>query len=296
MGGLFVGLFAGIGLVLAQRAISGTFQSDDDLRRSVHFPVYGLIPRLSRREAARGVLSNRPQSPFSEAFRLLRSNLYQSASGRQSKVILITSATSGDGKTTVGTNLAKFLADDGKKIVLIDGDLHRGRAHEALKINQTPGLTEWIVTTERPPLQPVEGQGFVVLTTGTLPPNPSELLNEPILTEILDNLRAEFDYVIVDCPPLPAVSDTITFGHNADLILSVVLIDHTSRRAFGLHNETIAALDGRRGLIINGVVGSVYGYGYSYDGYGYGYGGASKSRSAIGRSRQTVINLVKRFT
>lgn len=294
--GLFLGLFAGIALVLAQRVISGTFQSDDDIRRSVHLPVYGLVPRLSRREAARGVLSDRPQSPFSEALRLLRSNLYQSASGRQSKVILITSASSGDGKTTVATNLAKFIADDGKKVLLIDGDLHRGRMHEMLKINQTPGLTEWIVTTDRPNLQPIEGQRFLVLPTGTFPPNPSELLNEQLLVDIFNILRAEFDYVIVDCPPLPAVSDTIALGQNADLVLSVVLIDHTSRRAFMVHNETIATLDRRHGIIINGVIGSVYGYGYSYDGYGYGYGDEPEPRTVVGKTWKTLTKIVKRLS
>ena len=165
LAGLVLGLFAGLALVLAQRAISGSFQSDDDIRRAVPLPVYGMIPRLSRIEIARGILSDRPQSPFSEAFRLLRSNLYQSASGRQSKVILVTSASSADGKTTTSANLAKILADDGKRVVLVDGDLHRGRVHEVLKLNQAPGLTEWLVTTDPSRLQPVDGQRFVVLPT-----------------------------------------------------------------------------------------------------------------------------------
>jgi capsular exopolysaccharide synthesis family protein len=296
LSGLLLGVSAGIGLVLAQRAISGSFQSDDDIRRSVHLPVYGLVPRLSRSETARGLLSERPQSPFSEAFRLLRSNLYQSASGRQSKVILISSAAPADGKTTISTNLAKFLADDAKRVVLIDADLHRGRVHEILKLNQTPGLTEWIVTTERPPLQPIEGQRFVVLPTGTFPPNPSELLNEPLLVDIFNALRAEFDYVIVDCPPLPAVSDTMPLGQNADLILSVVNINHTSRRAFMLHNETVATLDRRHGIIINGVIGSVYGYGYGDGyGYGYGYGEQPEPRTAAGRVWQTMTKTLKRL-
>ncbi len=301
LAGLVVGLFAGIGLVLAQRALSGSFQSDDDIRRAVQLPVYGLVPRLSRNEVARGVLSDRPQSPFSEAFRLLRSNLYQSASGRQSKIILITSASSADGKTTISTNLAKFLADDGKRVVLVDGDLHRGRVHEVLKINQTPGLTEWIVTTEPSRVQLVEAQRFVVLPTGTFPPNPSELLNEPVLPDIFNTLRSEFDFVIVDCPPLPAVSDTMPLGQNADLILSVVHINHTSRRAFMLHNETISTLDRRHGMIINGVVGSVYGYGYGNGygyGYGYGYGDAAgpEPKTAISRTLRSVTRLIKRLT
>jgi capsular exopolysaccharide synthesis family protein len=299
--GLLLGIFAGVGLVLAQRAVAGTFQSDDDIRRTVQLPIYGLVPHLSREEIARGVLSARAQSPFSEAFRLLRSNLYQSGAAQQSRIILVTSATTGDGKTTVSSNLAKFLADDGKRVVLIDGDLHRGRVHEVLKVNQTPGLTEWIVTGERPKLQSVEGQRFVVLPTGTFPPNPSELLNEGQLAEIFKTLRTEFDYIIVDCPPLPAVSDTMPLGQNADLILSIVHINHTSRRAFALHNETIATLDRRHGMVINGIIGSVYGYGYG-DGYTYGYGYGYESepqpeaRTFVGKFWRVLTRVVKRLS
>ncbi len=291
--GMVLGIFAGIGLVLGLRAISGRFQSDDEIRRAVPLPVYALIPRRRRTEAAAGIFSAMPQSPFSEAFRLLRSNLYQSASMQKSRVILVTSASSSDGKTTTASNLAKILADDGKAVVLVDADLHRGRAHEALKLNQAPGLTEWLVTGQQQRLQPVEGQRFVVLTAGLFPPNPSELLNESQLGEVFDALRAAFAFIIVDCPPLPAVADTMSLGQHADLLLSVVNISHTSRRAFMIHNETVGTLDRRHGIIINGVVGSAYGYGYG-DGYGYGYGSGGNGRGAPTRL-QKLRDFAKRF-
>ncbi len=275
--GTFLGLAFGIGLVLAQRALSGSYQTDDEIRRAIPLPVYGLVPKRPRTEAASSIFSARPQSPFSEAFRLMRSNLYQSATLQRSRVILITSASAGDGKTTVATNLAKFLADDGKRVVLIDADLHRGRLHEALKINQAPGLTEWLVTATRPAFQAVSGQRFMALTAGVFPPNPSELLNEPYLGEIIETLRAETDFVIIDCPPLPAVADTMSLGQHADLILSIVHIGHTGRRAFSVHSETVGTLAARHGMVINAVIGSAYGYGYG-TGYGYGYGYADPRR------------------
>jgi tyrosine-protein kinase Etk/Wzc len=277
MSGLVLGLFAGIGLVLAERAVSGSFQSDEEIRRLVPLPVYGLIPKRTNQESSRGAFSSHLQSPFAEAFRLLRSNLYQSASGRESRLILITSAGSGDGKTTVASNLAKMLADDGRRVVLVDGDLYRGRTHEALKVNQAPGLTEWLVTTRPPGFQQVPEQRFLVLTSGIFPPNPSELLNEAALTDIIAALRVAFDFVIIDCPPLPSVSDTMTFGRHADLILSVVNIGHTVRRAFSVHNETLGTLDCNRGVVINCVLGNAYGYGYGY-GRDYGYGNPAPVR------------------
>jgi tyrosine-protein kinase Etk/Wzc len=129
-----------------------------------------MIPRHSRTEATTGIFSSGPQGPFAEAFRLLRGSLYQSASGQKSRVVLITSATSADGKTTVAANLSKSLADDGKRVLLMDADLHRGRVHEPLKLRQEPGLADWLVTTQRPTFQAAEAQRFLTLTTGTFPP------------------------------------------------------------------------------------------------------------------------------
>ncbi len=273
--GLFLGLFFASGLVLVKREISGKYQTDDEIRRAISLPVYGMVPKRTRGESSAGIFSTRPQSPFSEAFRLLRSNLYQSAAAQASRVILITSASSADGKTTVAANLAKFLADDGRRVVLVDGDLHLGRVHQALKLDQSPGLAEWLVAKQRPKLQLPAEQRFLVLTAGLFPPNPSELVNEPTLADVFAALREDFEFIIVDCPPLPAVADTMSLGQHADLTLSVVFIEHTARRMFDSHVETINTLDRRHGLIINGVIGSVYGYGY---GYGYGYAGRDGER------------------
>jgi tyrosine-protein kinase Etk/Wzc len=263
--GMLLGLFAGVAAVLGQRALSGRFQSDDEIRRLVPLPVYGLLPLQSRNEITTGIFAIHQQSPFAEAFRLLRSNLYQSTISQSSRVVAITSATIADGKTTVASNLAKILAADGKDVILVDGDLGRGSLHEVLKINQAPGLTEWLITGVQPKFQKVVGHNFVVLSAGVAPPNPSELLNVPRLSEIIEVLRASFDFVIVDCPPLPAVSDSMTLGRLADIILSVVRVENTPRRGFAMHNETLGALDRRHGMIINGVSGSSYGYGYGYN-------------------------------
>lgn len=291
--GLFIGLFGSVGLVLGQRAISGRFQSEDEIRRLVSLPIYGLVPKRASSEIAKSIFSLRPQSQFAEAFRLLRSNLYQSTSGQQSRVIAITSAVPGDGKTTTLTNLAKILADDGRRVILVDADLHRGRVHEALKIDQAPGLTEWLVNTVPSRFQPVPDQKFMALPSGVLPPNPSELLNEPMLEDIIAALRAEFDFIVLDCPPLPAVSDSVRLSKQSDLVLSVVNVEHTPRRSFTIHNETLDTLGVRRGIVINAASdgGQSYGYGSSY---GYGYGEARDRVGPIGRVRAAIGRLISR--
>jgi tyrosine-protein kinase Etk/Wzc len=265
---MMMGLFIGIALVLGQRSLSSRFQSEDDIRRLVHLPVYGLIPRQTEITARTAILPPHPQNPFTEPVRMLQGNIIRSAAPQASRVILLTSAGVDDGKTTIAVNLAKILADSGKRVVLVDGDLHRGRLHQSLRSSlEAGGLTEWLVTMNRPQMTFAPGQRFTLLTTGILPPNPSELIHEPYMANIITSLRAEFDYVVIDSPPLPAVADGMALGELADLILSVVMVGHTSRHAFALHNELLGRLGRRHGIIINGTANDAYAYGY---GYGYG--------------------------
>jgi tyrosine-protein kinase Etk/Wzc len=262
---IMLGLFAGVAFVLVQRALSTRMQSEEDVRRLVRLPVYGVIPRREEAKAAQLMMPH-AQSSFAEALRLLRGNIQRSGTQKTSHVLLLSSAGVDDGKTTIAINLAKTLADGGKRVILVDADLHHGRIQEALHCDPSAGLTEWLVTMNRPQIVAAPGQRFMVLAAGVLPPNASELLSEPYLANIIANLRAEFDYVVIDSPPLPAVSDGMILGEQADLILSVVMIGHTSRRVLAMHNELLSGLGRRHGIIINGVIDDAYGYGY---GYGY---------------------------
>jgi hypothetical protein len=165
--------------------------------------------------------------------------------------------------------------------------------HEPLKLRQEPGLAEWLVTTQRPTFQAADAQRFLTLTTGTFPPNPSELINEPLLAQIFAALREEFDYVIVDCPRLTTVVDTMTLAHYADFVLSVVNVALTSRRVFAAHMETLGTLDRRQRMFINGVLGRASGYEYNYGyGYSYGYGyGDRRNGGWLGRARAWLRRL-----
>ena len=168
-------------------------------------------------------------------------------------VILIVSSSKQDGKTTVTANLAKILADDGKRVVLVDGDLHLSRLQGLLKTDTTPGLTDWLATNIRPPMENWPEERFKVLPSGTASFSGREQLNETALETVFASLKEDFDYIIVDSPPLPTVSDGMIFGVFADLILSVISVSHTSRRTLNIHNELIESLDRPHGIIINEV-------------------------------------------
>jgi capsular exopolysaccharide synthesis family protein len=262
--GVLLGFTGSVAFLLIQRSLSTRMQSEEEIRRLVRLPVYGVIPRRDEAKKENPILIPHPQTAFAEALRLLRGNIQRSGTQKSSHVLLLSSAGVDDGKTTIAVNLAKTFADAGKRVILVDADLHHGRIHELLHCGPSAGLTEWLVTMNKPQINEVPGQRFMMLAAGLLPPNASELLSEPYLSNIISNLRAEFDYVVIDSPPLPAVADGMVLGEQADLILSVVMIEHTGRRALAMHNELLSKLDCRHGIIINGVEDESYGYGYGY--------------------------------
>jgi tyrosine-protein kinase Etk/Wzc len=251
--GALVGLVAGIAVVFGQRAFSGRFESEDEIRVAVRLPIYGAVPRHPKLEFSGGIFGPKILNPFSESFRLLRGNIYRSTVAGKAMVILIVSSSKQDGKTTVTANLAKILADDGKRVVLVDGDLHLSRLQGLLKTDTTPGLTDWLATNIRPPMENWPEERFKVLPSGTASFSGREQLNETALETVFASLKEDFDYIIVDSPPLPTVSDGMIFGVFADLILSVISVSHTSRRTLNIHNELIESLDRPHGIIINEV-------------------------------------------
>ena len=261
LAGVVLGLMAGLGVVMAQRVLSGRFQNEREIRRAVPIPVYGIIPKRSGIDREFGVFSQNRVSPFAEAFRFLRRNIYDAPSEHKSRVVLITSASAGDGKTLIATNLAKILADDGKRVLLIDGDLHSGHLKDSLSLPAGPGLSECLITHSQPWIVPVEGQRFKVVLAGRLPSNPAELLNLPWVNDVFKSLRDEFDFIIVDSPPLPVVSDALALAEKADLVLSVVTIEKTLRRDFVSHCEIVGGTDSCHGMLINGVDRGFYGGG-----------------------------------
>ncbi|MDE8346709.1 MAG: CpsD/CapB family tyrosine-protein kinase, partial [Acidocella sp.] len=218
-------------------------------------------------------------SGFSEAFRIARNNLYHAIPGARAKIIMLSSASVGDGKSTVAANLARALADDGKRVVLVDADLRMGQLHHTLRLNQSPGLSDWLIDGEAVAMQTPDGQRFAVLPSGVKPPNPAELMNDPALKEVLKTLRASYDFIIFDTAPVPAVSDPLILARQADLILSVVHLGHTKHRDVAAHDAIMATLAKRHGIIINGTQAENSGY------YDYVYGEEPARSGAFQRLR-----------
>ncbi len=240
--GAFAGLVVGIALVFGQHAFSGRFESEEQVRKAISLPVFAVVPKRAKPKlpaADRG-------EPFSEAFRLLRGGLYRTQNFGRSMIVLVIASAEGDGTTTMALNLAKALAEDGYRTALVAADLYPER-------NQPSGVSaSWKNEALVPAPRYMWLSLAALLAAGQnlnsdRPAVPSEI----VLKAVFAVLRSKFDFIILDSPPLPGLADGMTLGGFANLILSVISLSKTLRRAFATHNQLLSVLDRLHGLIIN---------------------------------------------
>lgn len=209
-----------------------------------------------------------PKSMFSEAVKSIRTNLQFSAIDKEIKMILITSPAPGNGKSFVSANLAGAYAQDGKKVLIIDCDLRRGRQHEIFNVmNQTNSGYSNLILNYKEDVKmsryvcKTEVAGIDLIPTGPTPPNPIELLASKNNEEVLKELRNHYDIIILDCPPILGISDTQIVTKYSDVNIVVVASGETqieslqrTKKAFETANAKID------GVIINkaNIKGSAY--------------------------------------
>lgn len=285
------GLLGGLGLAYVAEVSDKSFRTPEEIRRRLGLPVVGHIPflKLSEKELqkANGACLDpmlcthyRSQSPEAEAFRGLRTALYFSTRGSGHKVIQVTSPDAGDGKTTLAANLAVSIAQAGKKVLLIDADLRKPRLHKVFGLSSATGLSSVIAGEEE--LQDAIQQSAVprlwLLPSGPLPHNPAELLTSPHFKAILDSIREHtkfYDFVLIDTPPLLAVTDPCVVAPHVDGVLLTIRISKNGRPHAERAKEILGTLGAKiLGVVVNGV--SQHGSGaYGYGDYRYGYGYAT---------------------
>lgn len=219
------------------------------------------------------VTGHDPRNAISEAYRSLRTNIMFSRMGRTPKTLVFTSPMPGDGKTTSASNLAVTLAQQGLKVLLIDADMRRGALNEVFRQPRDPGLSNVImasaesrVATHRIALD--ENIAIDLLTTGTLPPNPAELVGSDRMRALLSRLQEEYDTIIIDSPPLNLVTDAALLGTKVDGVLLVTRVGKTSVHELEYAMSQLAHVRAPvLGIVLNDVVidGAA---GYGYGGYG----------------------------
>ncbi len=294
VGGL-LGLLSGFGLGCLVELADKTFHNPDEIMKQFHVPLIGHIPVIG--QSKRYLVENsliepivctyhRPKSQVSESFRAVRTALYFNTQGKQHSVIQVTSPTPGDGKSTLASNLAVSIAQSGKRVLLVDGDMRRPRQAATFGISAKYGFAT--VLSGQSQWRDVvyeceEIDGLTVMPCGSKPNNPAELSSSPQVKELIEEMREEFDFVIIDTPPLLAVTDACPIAARVDGVILCIRIKKNVRVSAERATEMLSNLGAKCiGLVVNGVgaqsgYGSQYTYGayragYSYNGYGYGYG------------------------
>ncbi len=285
---LFLGLILGVGMAFLVDYLDDTLKTREDFERHYGVGIIGEIARMTpageeEREVA---YFTQPESAAAEGFRNLRTNVQFLNMDGGTRLLMVTSAGPEEGKTSVATNLGAALSEMGMRVLVVEADLRRPVIGKFLAKQPEKGLTDAIMGTARleDAVVKTENENLFVLMSGAKPPNPAELVSSQTMKDLLAGLRNSFDYVIVDAPPVLAVSDAVAMAPMMDGVL-VVASHNIATRGGARHTvEVLGKVETRiLGVVINNVeMSGRYGYGYGYrygyySPYHYSYGGEEEA-------------------
>jgi capsular exopolysaccharide synthesis family protein len=292
--GIFLGVGLGVGYAFLLAFLDNTVKAVEHLERK-GLTILGIIPDMqgsSAKKIAKAVATpskggtdfrrrlityEDPKSPISESYRSLRTNVVYASVDKKIKSLLISSSQPGEGKSTTTANLAIAFAQLRKRTLLIDADLRKPVQHNVFGHPRGPGLSEFLIGEVgdiNSIIHKTKVENLFILTAGGLPPNPSELLGSDLMSQLVDQLEQEWDMILLDSPPIVAVTDASMISGEIDAIVLVVKAGHTERsavdRALDMIRNVKAPLIG---AILNGAsqenLGGKYAYYYSYYNYYY---------------------------
>ncbi|MFF2296844.1 polysaccharide biosynthesis tyrosine autokinase [Arthrobacter sp. NPDC058127] len=222
--GLVGGLVLGVAAAVLRKALDNRIRGEADLRHVTSAPLLGGITFDQDAVKKPLLTQSGPQGPRAESFRQLRTNLQFANVSGQAKTVLMTSALPGEGKSTTATNLAIALSQAGHLVCLVDADLRRPMVNEYLGLDRNAGLTTALVgdADVNDLLQPWGDDDLYVLSSGQIPPNPSELLGSQEMRQLIHRLEQAFDHVIIDAPPLLPVTDATVLSQHVGGVVVVV--------------------------------------------------------------------------
>ncbi len=307
---LALGLTTGIGLAFVLEGLDNTVRTTEQVQALSALPSLGMIPLGSRsggelsaqprlalaasNEAVELVTQSRPKSQMAESYRALRTSLLLTSLGGPPKVILITSALPQEGKTTTSINSAIVLAQKGTRVLLMDADLRRPSIHKTLGMAPGSGLSNVLTGSAtlrqaiiRSPILP----DLFVLPAGTPPPNPAELLASTNMKDVLDELRQQYDHIVIDTPPALSVTDAVALSTSADRVILVIRSGQTTKQALRRARDILLSVNAPVcGVLLNAVDlrSPDYYYYYEYRGkYGHNYYAEEDFAGAKSVSRAT---------
>ena len=285
LAGLIIGLLLGLIMIAIRYLLHNTISSLEDVEKKTHAPLLGVIPRYKEElERSQVVVTQDPKSAITESFRAVRTNLQFISNTPGAKVLSTTSTIPGEGKTFVSLNIAAILTLLNKKVVIMDFDMRKPRLDKIFDVESHKGVST-ILSGQTKIDECIMESGIPNLdfiTSGPVPPNPSELILLPKLQEVLAYLKTKYDYIIIDTPPIGLVTDALEILKISDYPIYILRAAYSNRSFVNSINRTISESkiknlsivvnDFGRGASAYGYsYGNTYGYNYGY-GYGYGYG------------------------
>jgi succinoglycan biosynthesis transport protein ExoP len=298
---LIVGLAIGTGIAFLRERLDDRIRDREDLEKHLGVPVLAVVPKVAqwsaRNEAHLATISE-PRSPASEAYRTLRTSILFMAAQKNLQVLMVTSPSAGDGKTTTSANLAVALAQAGKSVIIVSADLRKPRLHRFFEgITNVEGLVD-VLTGDRgvrQVLQPSAIPNLSVMACGPISSSPAELLHAPRMAAMLEEMRTLADFVIIDSAPVLVVSDSLAMAALVDGVLFVSEAQNTDRQAVSRARNQLEQVGAPVvGAVMNNFDPSKSGGGYSYR-YYYRYGdGYGTGPETLGNGKSPEVPPVER--
>lgn len=270
--GLALGVVLGIGLAFLRDTLDNTVKDRGAFEDVIGAGIVGSIPLDKERRKQPTISFDNDNSAIAESFRKLRTNLQFLAVDNPPRSIVVASSTPNEGKSTTAINLALALAEADHKVVLVDGDMRRPMVSTYLELVGSVGFSTVLsgAASLAESLQKSRFQGLTVLTSGAVPPNPSELLGSQAAKKLIAELRSEFDYVIFDSSPLLAVTDAAILAANSDGVLLIARFGQTKREQI---SHAVRNLGDVGAALLGGVLTMTPSRGDGSYSYNYGYYG-----------------------
>jgi len=262
---VIVGLGIPFSGIYIKNTLNNKIQTKRDVQRLTRTPILGEITRNS--SGASLVITKESTSALAELFRLIRSNLYFATAGKENKVVLVTSSMSGEGKTFFCINLGASLALMGKTVVILELDLRRPTMARQLGIKPGLGITNYLIGMDKYPIEDIIKQhktvrNLFIALSGSIPPNPSELMTSKNLANLIRDLREKFDYVLIDTPPVGKVADAFSLNAVVDSTIYLMRFNYTTKSNVELIDDIYVNKKFPHPMIVFNDSKEVSGYGY----------------------------------
>jgi capsular exopolysaccharide synthesis family protein len=294
-----MGLLLPLLIIIGIFAFNNSIQNADDLSKLTSIPLIGVVGVNNSKSYL--AVYDKPKSALSESFRAIRSSLqflYKKQNLLGTKTLMLTSTISGEGKTFCSINIATVFALSEKKTVIIGLDLRKPKIFKDFDLKNEVGVVNYLIGQKT--LSEITNKTKIpyldVITSGPIPPNPSELIMSDAMREMMDELKAKYDYIILDTPPIGLVTDAVELATFADIVIYVMRQNITKKGMPNLVNNMV-----KRGelsnvsIVLNGFENKAkYGTAYGY-GYGYGYGSYEEKLNEKRNLLNSILNKIKLF-